>query len=121
MRIRMESVASHHEPRSFGVPAPASAIVTVTTTYLHIPSRVHFRPVFIEAPDAQIIQAHNASAGFYRFLYGSVGRDYHWIDRFAWSDEQIETHLARPATTLLVRYGRGGAAGSVEIAGGCTG
>jgi ribosomal protein S18 acetylase RimI-like enzyme len=111
----MESVASHSEPRSFGVPSSAGAIITVTTTYLHIPSRTHFRPVFIEAPDTQIIQAHNASAAFYRFLYGSVGRDYHWIDRFAWSDEQIETHLARPTTTLLVLYVRGVPAGYVEL------
>ena len=109
----MESVASYTEPRSFA--APASTIVSVTTTYLHIPSRAQFRPVFVEAPDAQIIQAHNASAAFYRFLYGSVGRDYHWIDRFAWSDEQIEAHLARPTTTLLVLYVRGVPAGYVEL------
>ena len=111
----MESVASYTEPRSFAAPAPASTVVTVTTTYLHIPSRAYFRPVFAEAPDTQIIQAHNASAAFYRFLYGSVGRDYHWIDRFAWSDEQIEAHLARPTTTLLVLYVRGVPAGYVEL------
>lgn len=109
----MESVASYTEPRSFA--APASTVVTVTTTYLHIPSRAHFRPVFVEAPDIQIIEAHNASAAFYRFLYGSVGRDYHWIDRFAWSDEQIEAHLARPTTSLLVLYVRGVPAGYVEL------
>jgi ribosomal protein S18 acetylase RimI-like enzyme len=111
----METLASYNEPRSFAAPPPVSTTVTVTTTYLHIPSRAHFRPVFVETPDTQIIQAHNASAAFYRFLYGSVGRDYHWIDRFAWSDEQIETHLARPTTTLLVLYVRGVPAGYVEL------
>jgi GNAT superfamily N-acetyltransferase len=82
---------------------------------LHIPSRAQFRPAFVDDPEAQIMQAHNASASFYRFLYGSVGRDYHWIDRFAWSDEQLETHLARPSTTLLVLYMRGVPAGYVEL------
>jgi ribosomal protein S18 acetylase RimI-like enzyme len=111
----MESLASYNEPRQFIAPAGAGTTVTVTTTYLHIPTRAQFRPIFTENPDAQIIQAYNASAGFYRFLYGSVGRDYHWVDRFAWSDERIEMHLARPTTTLLVLYVRGVPAGYVEL------
>lgn len=110
----MDSVATLREPHPI-TPMPAGSTVTVTTTYLHIPSRAHFRPAFVQHPDAQLMQAHNASAGFYRFLYGSVGRDYHWTDRFAWSDEQLETHLARPTTTLLVLYVRGVPAGYVEL------
>jgi ribosomal protein S18 acetylase RimI-like enzyme len=111
----MESIAQYQEPRPAVAPFANSSLVTVTTTYLHIPSHVHFRPAFVNDPDSQIIQAFNASAGFYRFLYGSVGRDYHWIDRFAWSDEQLEAHLARPTTTLLVLYVRGVPAGYVEL------
>ena len=111
----MESVSSYKDQRPFAAPLPINSTITVTTTYLHIPGRAHFRPAFVDSPDAQIIQAYNASAGFYRFLYGSVGRDYHWIDRFAWSDEQIEAHLARPSTALLVLYVRGVPAGYVEL------
>jgi ribosomal protein S18 acetylase RimI-like enzyme len=111
----LESIAYYTEPRPAVAPLAGSSLITVTTTYLHIPSRAHFRPSFIGDPSAQIIQAFNASAAFYRFLYGSVGRDYHWIDRFAWSDEQLEEHLARPTTTLLVLYVRGVPAGYVEL------
>jgi ribosomal protein S18 acetylase RimI-like enzyme len=111
----MESIAQYQEPRHAVAPFASSSLVTVTTTYLHIPSRAQFRPAFVNDPDAQLIQAFNASAGFYRFLYGSVGRDYHWTDRFAWSDEHMEAHLARPTTTLLVLYVRGVPAGYVEL------
>jgi ribosomal protein S18 acetylase RimI-like enzyme len=110
----MESVAIRDQ-RPQVAPLSISSTVTVTTTYLHIPSRAQFRPAFVDNPQAQIIQAYGASAAFYRFLYGSVGRDYHWIDRFAWSDEHLETHLARPTTTLLVLYVRGVPAGYVEL------
>jgi GNAT superfamily N-acetyltransferase len=111
----MERSAPYAEPRPIAAPVAGNALVTVTTTYLHIPARAHFRPSFASDPNTQIIQAFDASASFYRFLYGSVGRDYHWIDRFAWSDEQLETHLARPTTTLLVLYVRGVPAGYVEL------
>ena len=99
-------------------PQPAHAsepLVTVTTTYLDIPSRARFRPAFAADPDAQIIQAFSATAGFYRFLYASVGRDYHWNDRLAWPDEQLEAYLARPNITLLVLYVRGVPAGYIEL------
>ena len=110
----MDNVATLREQRPLASMQPSS-VVTVTTTYLHMPSRGHFRPAFVDAPDTQLMQAYNASASFYRFLYGSVGRDYHWIDRFAWTDEQLEAHLARPSTTLLVLYVRGVPAGYVEL------
>ena len=111
----MERLSLHEDLRQIPVYPVHTPIVTVTTTYLHIPSRAHFRPVLIDDPHVQAIQAHKATADFYRFLYGSVGRDYHWIDRLAWSDAQLEAHLARPTTTLLVLYVRGVPAGYVEL------
>jgi ribosomal protein S18 acetylase RimI-like enzyme len=38
----------------------------------------------------------------WRRLYTEVGRDYHWVDRLGWSDEDIERHLADPALELWV-------------------
>jgi ribosomal protein S18 acetylase RimI-like enzyme len=96
-------------------PHAGEPLVNVTTTYLQILSWAHFCPAFVADPDVQIIQAFNATAGFYRFLYASVGRDYHWIDRLTWSDEQLEAYLARPNITLLVLYVRGVPAGYIEL------
>lgn len=89
--------------------------VTVTTAYLHIPGREHFRPSFSDSSDTLILQAHNPLPSFYRFLYGAVGQDYHWIDRNTWSDAQLEEYLALPTTTLLVLYVHGTPAGYVEL------
>lgn len=89
--------------------------VTVTTTYLQIPGRDAFRPTFIASPDTLIMEAREPLAEFYRFLYGTVGRDYSWTDRLAWSDQRLSAHLARPSLTLLVLYVRGTPVGYVEL------
>lgn len=38
----------------------------------------------------------------YRTLYRDVGERWHWRDRLAWSDAQLEAHLARPAVRIFV-------------------
>jgi GNAT superfamily N-acetyltransferase len=112
--VAMEGLATYEDRRPVTAHLPPD-IVIVTTTYLHIPSRVQFRPTFIDDPSARVVRIDNPSATFYRFLYSNVGRDYHWIDRFAWSDEQLRAHLSRPTTTLLVLYVDGHPAGYVEL------
>jgi GNAT superfamily N-acetyltransferase len=89
--------------------------VTVTTTYLEIPRQAAFRPVALDDADLQITQSHVPLPAFYRFLYGTVGSDYHWTDRLGWTDERLATHLARPSLTLLVLYVCGTPAGYVEL------
>jgi ribosomal protein S18 acetylase RimI-like enzyme len=110
----MESLATYEDRRPVAAHLPPDTVI-VTTTYLHIPSRAQFRPSFISDPSARVVRIDNPSAVFYRFLYSNVGRDYHWIDRFAWSDEQLCAHLSRPTTTLLVLYVEGLPAGYVEL------
>jgi ribosomal protein S18 acetylase RimI-like enzyme len=90
-------------------------LVTVTTTYLHLPERAAFRPAFSADPDLLVLEAREASPAFYRVLYGTVGRDFHWTDRLGWSDEQIASYLARPEVTLLPLYVRGTPAGYIEL------
>lgn len=87
----------------------------VTTTYLEIANRAAFRPAPCPDPAAQIVEAEEPLPDFYRFLYGTVGRTYSWIDRLSWSDERLHAHLARPAVTLLVLYLRGTPAGYIEL------
>lgn len=89
--------------------------VTVTTTYLELPSRAHFRPAFSADPDVQIIEAREPLPAFYRFLYQTVGEPYHWTDRLAWSDERLGSYLAQPGVTVLVLYLRGTPAGYLEL------
>lgn len=89
--------------------------VTVTTTYLAMPSRAAFRPAFSADPDLVVMQAREPLPAFYRFLYGTVGGPYNWTDRLRWTDERLATYLAQPTLTLLVLYVRGTPAGYVEL------
>ncbi|NJK80924.1 MAG: GNAT family N-acetyltransferase [Chloroflexaceae bacterium] len=61
------------------------------------------------------MEAREPLPAFYRFLYGTVGKDYAWTDRLVWTDEALYAYLARPAVTLLVLYVHGTPAGYVEL------
>lgn len=89
--------------------------VTITTIYLELPSRAHFRPVHNEHAELAVVQAHVPLPSFYRFLYTSVGNDYSWIDRLDWTDAELQEYLAQPTISLLVLYVRGTPAGYVEL------
>ncbi len=39
---------------------------------------------------------------FWRYLYGEVGRTYHWVDRLVWTDDDILRYFADPALELWV-------------------
>ena len=89
--------------------------VTVTTTYLHLPTRAAFRPAFSDDPDLLVLEAREPLPAFYRFLYDTVGRDYVWVDRHAWSEAELAAYLARPSVQVLVLYWRGTPAGYIEL------
>ncbi len=95
--------------------ATNTSTMHVTTTYLEIPAREQFLPAFSHDPAIQVIEAHEPFVPFYRFLYGTVGENYYWTDRLAWSDEQLLAYLSRSTTTLLVLYVQGTPAGYVEL------
>jgi GNAT superfamily N-acetyltransferase len=89
--------------------------VTTTVTYLHIPHYTRFRPAYSADAQLKVVSAHEPLPEFYRFLYGSVGRDYHWVDRLRWSDETLRAQLARPSVSVHVLYYRGTPAGYIEL------
>lgn len=92
-----------------------SPTVTVTTTYLHLPSHAHFCPATSDTPDRLILAAREPLVAFARFLYDVVGRNYYWIDRHAWSDATWQNYLSHPGVTQLVLYLRGTPAGYIEL------
>jgi GNAT superfamily N-acetyltransferase len=64
---------------------------------------------------ARIEKVMRCPASFYRYLYSEVGRDYNWIDRLDWTNEQIRSHLDRPDISLWVMYFEGSPAGYFEL------
>lgn len=92
-----------------------SSEVKTVTTYLEMPSFAHFRPAYIQDPDFAIAQFCFPLPAFYRFLYTEVGRDYAWIDRLAWPDQQIYDYLVSPSVSIWVAYYQGTPAGYIEL------
>ena len=50
-----------------------------------------------------------------RYLYGAVGRDYHWTDRSEWTDEQWLERLGLPNVEMGVAYEGDAMAGYFEL------
>ena len=97
------------------MPSQSSTTETVTATYLHLPSAAHFRPALINEAELQLIESREPLPDFYRFLYNAVGRQFRWVDRLGWTDDELRAYLSQPEVTLLVLYWRGTPAGYVEL------
>lgn len=89
--------------------------IEVKRTYLQMISREDFAPSRTDDLRVRIDQAKDCPASFFRYLYTEVGRNYHWVDRLAWTDEEIRTYLARPGISLWVMYWTGSPAGYFEL------
>jgi GNAT superfamily N-acetyltransferase len=89
-------------------------MIRVTRTYLHLPSPNALRATPLPA-GTRIEHAHPCPVAFFRFLYTEVGRDYHWRERLAWTDEQYAAHLSNPNVSVWVLYADGAPAGFFEL------
>ncbi|MBP5972120.1 GNAT family N-acetyltransferase [Brasilonema sp. CT11] len=90
--------------------------IEVTRTHLQMRSPDEHKPVKIVGDDrAHVTQVFDCPASFYRYLYCEVGREYHWVYRRSWTDEQIQTHLSQPSISLWVFYYTGAPSGYFEL------
>jgi ribosomal protein S18 acetylase RimI-like enzyme len=65
--------------------------------------------------DAVVERVEQAPPTLWRFLYTEVGREYHWLDRLAWTDDDIRRYLDDPALELWVLRVAGETAGYFEL------
>jgi len=96
-----------------GVP-PADAML-VTRTFLELADRNAFRPGWTDMPGVVVDQVRRCPASLFRFLYAEVGRQYGWLDRLSWSDDEIRRHLANPAVSIWVMRVQDALAGYFEL------
>jgi GNAT superfamily N-acetyltransferase len=89
--------------------------IEVTRTYLQLARPGDLKPARADNERVEIAEAAGCPASFYRYLYGEVGRLYHWTDRLPWTDGEIRAHLARPQIRLWVMYAGGAPAGYFEL------
>jgi len=77
----------------------------VTRTYLEMRASSELNAARSDDPLIKIEQQRKCSVDLFRFLYREVGRNYFWIDRLPWSDEQITAYLEEPEVSLwLMTY-----------------
>ncbi len=76
--------------------------IEVTRTYLQLARPEDLSPARANDARVRIDRVAECPASFGRYLYGEVGRLYHWIDRLSWTDDQIRAHYARPEITMWV-------------------
>jgi N-acetylglutamate synthase-like GNAT family acetyltransferase len=87
----------------------------VTTWYLEMKSLDQLRPALVDRPDLAIIQSQIPLPAFSRWLYATVGEQWHWRDRLGWSLNKWMAHLDRSALQTWVAYVSGTPAGYVEL------
>jgi GNAT superfamily N-acetyltransferase len=92
-----------------------TSVIEVTRTYLEMRDPVHLQPARCDDPRIRLEQMHEYPAPFFRHLYVEVGRDYHWIDRLPWTDEDIVAHLSQSEISLWVMTDDGATAGYFEL------
>ncbi|HUS23928.1 MAG TPA: GNAT family N-acetyltransferase [Candidatus Binatia bacterium] len=93
----------------------APRLVPVTTWYLEMHERAALRPAAAPRVPATIVRAEIPSPALSRFLYTSVGGDWHWRDRLPWTWAQWQQWLDRPQLQTWVLQVRGTPAGYVEL------
>jgi len=74
--------------------------IEVTRTYLEMRDASELEPARSDDPRIRIEQLQDCSPSLFRHLYVEVGKNYHWIDRLLWTDEEIAAHLAQSAISL---------------------
>jgi GNAT superfamily N-acetyltransferase len=89
-------------------------VVDVTVTYLEMLESPR-EPVPPAPPGVEVRTLVSIPAAVYRRLYGTVGRDWHWVDRHALSDAELEAQVNDPGIEIDVLEVDGAEAGYAEL------
>lgn len=89
----------------------------VRTTYLEQLRPDALRAAREPAESVDLVRVELPSPELSRFLYATVGGDWHWTDRLGWTREEWLSYLSKPFVETWVGSVRGAPAGYVELAG----
>jgi ribosomal protein S18 acetylase RimI-like enzyme len=89
--------------------------IEVTRTYLEMRDPAELQLARNDDPRIRMEQMHKCSPSFFRYLYVEVGRNYHWIDRLPWTDEDIASHLSQQEISLWLMTEEDANAGYFEL------
>lgn len=66
-------------------------------------------------PKLALLRLDRPTTGFYRYLYDTVGRAWHWVDRHRLSDLALGQIISDPLVEIWVPYVGGVPAGYIEL------
>jgi len=89
--------------------------IEVTRTYLEMRDASDLHAEISSDPRVRIERMVDCPASLFRSLYVEVGRNYHWIDRLPWADEDIARHLLQPEISFWLMTYAGQTAGYFEL------
>lgn len=89
-------------------------LVDVTVSYLEMLDRPR-RTVPPPRDGLCVLHVRSPSVAYYRFLYDSVGGDYHWLSRRKLSDEELAAILGDSQNEVHVLHVDGAPAGFAEL------
>src|SRR2546421_4901391 len=92
-----------------------TSTIKATRTYLEMRDPAELHAARCNDPRIGVEQIHECPASLFRHLYVEVGRNYHWIDRLPWTDEEIVAHLGQPEISLWLMTNDGATAGYFEL------
>jgi GNAT superfamily N-acetyltransferase len=92
-----------------------ASTIDVTRTYLELRDPAELRAALSDDPAISIRELPDCSVEMFRFLYAEVGRNYHWIDRLPWTDEQIVEHLQKSENSIWLMTYNSEPAGYFEL------
>ena len=93
---------------------PRERNLTATVTFLAMDNRPAGPPPPRPMLKVAIMRAEQTPAHFYRYLYDKIGRDYYWVERLTWDDDELKKMLHDSRVHLYVLYVGGVPAGFAE-------
>ena len=84
-------------------------------TYLEMSDRSDLSPALPPDGDVTLERREQRAPDVWRRLYTEVGREYQWVDRLAWTDDEIARYLADPRLELWILSEAGEPAGYFEL------
>lgn len=84
-------------------------------TYLEMLTPDALRPASWPHDDVVLRRQEGPPSSLYRYLYREVGRPWHWLDRWDWSDRRIAQHLESSGIELWLLTAHGTPAGFFEL------
>lgn len=92
-----------------------ATVIEVTRTYLEMRERSELKGAKLDDPLVRIEEQRDCSVELFRFLYAEVGKNYYWIDRLPWTDEEITAHLSKPENSIWLMTHEKDIAGYFEL------